>query len=156
MGRTNLPEDVFKFYDMHGPDECWNWLGPWGGRDHTRRPYFMANGRRTMAYRWVVELVQGVTLGADQLVCHKCDQGGWPVGCGNPAHLFVGDNQGNSEDMKRKERHGLPHSVVRAIRRLLDQGQTQGEVARLYGLSRETVSALATGRVYSHVTDEGT
>lgn len=154
MARTNEPSDVFKFYDMRGQDQCWPWLGAWGGRDRERRPYFMANHRRTMAYRWVIELVNGETLRADQLVCHTCDQGGWPTGCGNPAHLFVGDNQGNMDDMKRKERHGLPATVVRAIRRLLDQGTTQDDIARLYGLTREVVSSISTARVYQHVKDE--
>lgn len=155
MGRVNLPEDVFKFYNMRGPDECWEYTGSaWGGQKRELRPYYMANGRRQIAYRWVYELVHGVQLTTDQVIRHTCDNGGQPIGCGNPAHLLIGTNQDNSNDMKQRERHGLPHSVIRAIRRLLDQGQTQDEIARLYGLTRETVSAIATQRVYSHVKDE--
>jgi DNA-binding XRE family transcriptional regulator len=52
------------------------------------------------------------------------------------------------DDMKRRERHGLPGTAVRAIRRLLDQGDTQQSIADKFGVSRETISAIATGRVY--------
>ena len=60
----------------------------------------------------------------------------------------------NADDMTERQRVGLPHTVVRAIRRLLDQGMTQADVAARYALSRETVSAIATGRTYKGVIDE--
>jgi predicted XRE-type DNA-binding protein len=149
---TNEPSDVFKFYNMRGPDECWEYIGnAWGGRAREPRPYFMAMGRRQIAYRWVFELVNGVTLTSDQLILHSCDQGGAPVGCGNPKHMRLGTTAENMNDMKVRERHGLPATVVRAIRRLIEQGQTQDEIARLYGLTREVVSSIATHRVYQHV-----
>ena len=53
--------------------------------------------------------------------------------------------------MKERERHGLPATVVRAIRRLLSEGQTQQSVADLYGVSREAISAINTGRSRSYV-----
>ncbi len=48
--------------------------------------------------------------------------------------------------MKERERHGLPKTVVRSIRKLLDEGRTQQEIARLYGVSRECVSSISTNR----------
>jgi hypothetical protein len=114
----------------------------------------MADGKRTMSYRWVYELYHGVTLDPSQLVLHSCDQGGYPVGCNNPAHLRLGTVQDNSNDMKARQRHGLPATVVRAIRKLLAEGKTQAAIAEVYGLSREAISAIATQRVYQHVTDE--
>jgi DNA-binding XRE family transcriptional regulator len=50
--------------------------------------------------------------------------------------------------MMERERHGLPKTVRNAIRTLLDQGKTQQEVADQWGVSRETISAIATQRVY--------
>jgi hypothetical protein len=152
MSKVNEPSDVFKLVEMRGPDECWPFTGQaWGGRAREPRPYFMSNSRRMIAYRWVFELVNGVTLTPDQLILHSCDNGGAPIGCCNPAHLRLGTTAENMDDMKMRERHGLPHTVVRAIRRLLEQGQTQDEIARLYGLTREVVSSIATKRVYQHV-----
>jgi len=152
---TNDPADVFKFYDMLGDAEgCWQWHGPFGGRARDRRPYFMAGHRRQIAYRWVFELTQGIILAPDQPILHSCDRGGWPIGCGCPDHLRMGTHVENMQDMTSRERHGLPKTVVRAIRRLIEEGRPQAEIAALYGFSRETVSAIATGRVYKHVTDE--
>ncbi len=136
---------------MRGPQDCWPWLGTWGGRKRDRRPYYMARGRRTMAYRWVWELVYGEVLDESVLILHSCDNGGWPIGCTNPNHLRKGTVQDNSANMTDRPRHGLPASVVQAIRKLLDQGETQAEIARLYGLTRETISAIATKRAYKHL-----
>jgi len=151
----NEAVDVFKYYDMTpGPDACWPYIGrAWGGQPREKRPYFMADGRRQIAYRWIYELVHGVTLEPSQLILHSCDNGGYPIGCGNVHHMRVGTVQDNSNDMKGRQRHGMPHTVVRAIRTLLQQGRTQQEIATLYGVSRETISAIATQRVYKHVED---
>jgi hypothetical protein len=129
---SNDPADVFRYYAMGNDDECWIYTGnAWGGQAREKRPYFMAQGRRQIAYRWIYELVNGVTLTPDQLILHSCDKGGYPVGCGNPAHMRIG--------------------TVRAIRTLIEQGRTQQEIADLYGVSRETISAIATTRVYKKV-----
>ena len=153
MPKQNDSVDVFKYYDMRADDECWTWTGPWGGqpRNRGRRPYFMAAGKRMMSYRWVYELVHGVSLTPDQVIRHSCDHGDYPIGCGNPAHLSIGTHQDNMDDMTTHQRHGLPASVVRAIRTLLGQGKTQQEIATTYGVSRETISAIATHRVYRHI-----
>lgn len=143
--RANSPTDVFQLIDMRGHDECWPFLGTWGGRAREKRPYFMASGRRTMAYRIVWELVNG-PIPEGMLILHSCDNGGFPIGCCNPLHLRTGTVQENSNDMVSRQRHGLPRIVVRAILSLLDRGVIQQEIADLYGISREAVSAIATGR----------
>jgi DNA-binding XRE family transcriptional regulator len=56
--------------------------------------------------------------------------------------------------MNERERHGLPHNAIRAIRKLLGEGVAQQEIASRFGVSRETISAIATQRVYSHVPDK--
>lgn len=152
---TNDPVDVFKYYDMRGDDECWTWNGGWNGYSPTRRrrPYFMAGGKRKIAYRWVYELVHGVELTPEQLIRHSCDRGDYPVGCGNPSHLSIGTVQDNSNDMTAHERHGLPHHVVKAIRNLLSQGVTQQEVADRYGVSRECIRDIGLRDTYRHIPD---
>ena len=145
----NQPVDVFKFYRMLGPDECWPYIGSaWGGQPREPRPYFMANRRRMIAYRWIYELVNGVVLAPDQFILHSCDNGGYPIGCGNPAHLRLGTREENTNDMILRERHGLPKIVVRAIRLLAEQGKTQDEIAELYGITRSAVSAIIIGRTH--------
>jgi hypothetical protein len=115
------------------------------------RPYMQVNGRRQTTTRWIYELVHGCILTADQLVLHTCDNGAWPIGCGNPAHLKLGTNDDNMRDMTDRERHGLPHAVVRAIRTLLAGGRTQEDIANLYGVARTTISAIAVQRSHKRV-----
>jgi hypothetical protein len=140
----NEPSDIFKVYDMSGGAEgCWKYTGnAWGGQAREKRPYFMAAGRRQIAYRWIYELVHGVTLTPDQMILHSCDNGGFPIGCGNIRHMRIGNVRENSDDMMERERHGLPRSVVNAIRTLLSQGREQKEIAALYGISRERSAPL--------------
>jgi DNA-binding XRE family transcriptional regulator len=45
-------------------------------------------------------------------------------------------------DMKERDRHGLPKTVIRAIRKLIKVGRTHNEIAKLYGVSRETITAI--------------
>lgn len=154
MAKKNKSIDVFKHIIRAGPDECWKWSGHFGGRQSSLRPYFTTEGKRYIAYRLVYELVKGHPVPDDALILHSCDNGGFPTGCCNPAHMRIGSHKENMADMKHRERHGLPHHVVRAIRKLLADGRTQEQIAELYGVSRETISAIATRRVYNHVKDE--
>lgn len=135
-------------------DECWQWHGSWTGRQREKRPTFSAGKRRTMAYRWVYELMTGEILRPDQQILHRCDNGGFPIGCGNPRHIRVGTRIDNTNDAMERARHGMPKNVVRAIRKLLEEGRTQDEIAKLYGIARTSVSAIAIGRIHGHVMDE--
>ena len=144
---TNKATDVFKRIDMTGGrDACWPWIGALAGN---QRPYFTVDGKKVLAYRLVKQLVTGTSL-QTKLERHTCDN----PRCCNPLHLIEGTHQENMDDMKGRERHGLPHHVVKSIRRLLEANRTQQEIADLYGVSCETVSAIATKRVYNHVEDE--
>ena len=155
MPSTNEPTDVFTLYDMtQANTECWVWKGAWGGRTTGKRPYFMCSGVRTMAYRVVYNLVNGVTLTPEMQLLHSCDNGAWPIGCGNPAHMRVGTVKENANDRVERQRHGMSHSTVQLIRRLLKRGETQQDIADLLTISRESVSAIATGRTYSQVPQE--
>lgn len=146
---TNRRIDVFKHIEMKGKDECWPWHGAVGGRAGEQRPYFQAEGKRQLAYRTVHELHHGVKLTPDQKLLHSCDNGAMPVGCCNPAHLRIGTVQDNSDDMMARERHGVNHHVVSAIRQLAAKGRTHQVIADLYGMSRENVTAIVNRRTHT-------
>jgi hypothetical protein len=148
MSKANTPVDVFKSIDMHDGDKdvCWEWTGSLNKKDG--RPYFTANKTRRPSYSWVLQLYSG-EYEEGKVVRHSCDN---PICC-NPHHLSWGTNQDNSNDMMDRDRHGLPRTVVRAIHRLLNDGRTHASIAELYGISRETVSAINQGR--SHKEDRG-
>ena len=143
MPHKNLPTDVFKSINMHNGDinVCWEWTGKVNKKDG--RPYFTARRRRRPAYVVVLELVGGTTQKKKKQALHSCDN---PICC-NPTHLSWGTHQQNMDDMVKKGRHGLPKIAVRAIKKLcVESNQTQQEIADLYGISREAVSAIDTGR----------
>lgn len=147
----NLRTDVFKYVDMHEGDRavCWEWQRPISNT--SMRPYFSVEGKRISSYRLVYELTFGVTLTPQVLLRHKCDN----QICCNPYHVEEGTHAENMDDMKKRERHGLPHHTVRAIRALYKEGATSQElIARRFGIARETVSGITTGRYYKHV-EEG-
>jgi DNA-binding XRE family transcriptional regulator len=141
MPKRNQPVDVFKQINMGGGDTsiCWEWTGKLNKKDG--RPYFTVAGKRRPAYAIVLTLFTGEE-GKNKSVLHSCDN---PICC-NPHHLSWGTHQRNMDDMKERDRHGLPRIVIRAIRKLLSEGKTQKEIADLYGVSREAVSAISTGR----------
>ncbi len=150
MPRKNVKTDVFKSIDMSGgPTECWPWTKSLGGRD--KRPYFTVDGRKQLAYRVVYELVTGEPVGDDKVLRHSCDNNV----CCNPAHLTPGTHQDNMDDMKERERHGLPHHTVRRIRKLLDKGvQTHAEIGELFGVTRSVITDIRNRNLYKHVKDE--
>ena len=146
--RKNKDTDVFKLIDMSGgSDSCW----PFKGRLNSEgRPYFTADGVKQLAYRLVYELVTGNST-QGQIIRHSCDN---PVCC-NPSHLELGSHQENMNDMKERERHGLPHHAIRAIRKLgAIQGLSHQSIADRFGIGRSTVTEIISGVHYSHVEDE--
>tara|TARA_B100000131_G_C18107643_1_gene608493 strand:- start:1866 stop:2354 length:489 start_codon:yes stop_codon:yes gene_type:complete len=140
--------DVFKHIDMKDgdKDQCWTWKGKLNAKDG--RPYITIEGTRRAAYRVVLELHTGERHGGRQAL-HSCDN----RICCNPHHLRWGSHQDNMDDMKERDRHGLPKTVVRAITKLRNEGKTQKEVAELYGIARETISAIETGRSHKDLTN---
>ena len=139
MSRCNDPRDVFKFINMGSKDECWPWKNKVNAKDG--RPYITIQGIRRPSYVIVLELHSGEQADG-RYALHSCDN----RICCNPFHLSWGDHQSNMDEMKERERHGLPKIVVRAILKLLKEGKTQQEIANLYGISREAVSAIKQGR----------
>lgn len=146
---TRSKHDVFKFINMHNGDKdvCWEWKGYLTGKG---RPSFGLNGSKVTPYRLTYELLHGVEVPKGVPMLHSCDN---PICC-NPYHVAPGTHQKNMDEMKERERHGLPHHVVRAIRKLRAAGRSQKEVSELYGVDISTISRIDRGASYSHVADE--
>jgi len=130
-----------------GPNACWPFTGKTNNKN---RPYFTADGEKWLAYRLTYELVNGEGSLTGAIARHTCDN----ETCCNPSHVVPGTHQENMDDMKGRERHGLPHHTVRAIRKLGDIGITHSVIAERYGLGRSTVSEIIEGKNYSHVENE--
>jgi hypothetical protein len=154
LGRkANRPTDVFTKIKMGGEDECWDYTGRWNER--ARNCYYRLGGKDVIPYRLVYELVHGIELRSDQLILHSCDN----RRCCNPRHMRIGDHAENMQDMRERERHGLPHHTVRAILKLCADfpDLTDAVIASRFGLSRRHVNNIRNGKRYEHIklTEDG-
>jgi hypothetical protein len=131
-----------------GHDVCWPFTGVVNNKG---RPYFAVKGKKYLAYRLTYELVNGEGSLEGYIARHTCDN----EICCNPHHIEKGDHQDNMNDMKERERHGLPHHTVRAIRKLGDLGITHSVIGERFGIARSTVTEIINRTNYGHVKDEG-
>ena len=142
------------------PTGCLEWAGTRNkGGYGTKTVGSRADGSRTtkLAHRIVYELVNG-GIDAKMCVLHKCDN----PPCINPEHLFVGtraDNhmdmlkKGRRKDLKGEERFNskLLSSQVVDIKKQLLQGVRQSDIARQYGVNQTLISAIKTGKIWTHI-----
>lgn len=107
--RVDIKERFYSFIDWSATsvgDTCWNWIG-------TLNPtmaygYFYYEGKRLRAHRFSFAFHVGpITKGL--LVLHKCDN----PSCVNPAHLYLGTSQDNSNDKMLRGRDNKEKGVDR-------------------------------------------
>lgn len=142
--------------EKRGPDECWNWTGATRAGRYGSIRVGGKHGPMIAAHR-----IQMVWAGHDltgRVVLHRCDNGM----CVNPAHLRIGTQLDNIEDMNRKGRGVVPKGPdngnavlteddVRRIRRRLAKGEGPAKVARALGFHHLTVYKVAAGISYQNV-----
>lgn len=159
--------------DALGPCEPWS-------KGRNAKGYGVANrkiaGRwkHILAHRLAWEMANGpIPVGKE--VCHHCDN----PPCVRLDHLFIGTHRENMQDSARKGRNGththpesnplragrpvrrvrgdehgmaiLADTDIPMVRGLLLEGRSKSVIARLYGVSRSTVSMIARGRTWRHV-----
>jgi hypothetical protein len=143
----NDPTRILTRIDMHDGDRsvCWEWKGSTTGKD--KRPYVHIGGRHTAVARIVFDLFRETKLKDDEIARHTCDNSL----CCNPYHLIRGTHKENMQDMRERERHGLPHHAVNAIRNLASQGVLHREIAKQFGISRRNVTDIVNRKTYVDV-----
>lgn len=149
-----------------GPDVCWPYMG---SRD--KDGYGLAKDNRTVrAHRLALRLA-GVEVPRGVMVLHSCDN----PPCCNPAHLRLGNARTNAADMVSRGRAAtglrnaaythperirrgsdngwsrLTEDQVAVIKRRIAWGDTNGDIARDYGVTNGTIWFIAKGRNWTHV-----
>jgi len=135
---------------------CWLWTGAlkngYGSLSLGKRR------EREYAHRFSYVTFVG-TIEDGLVVCHRCDN----QACVNPAHLFLGTQQENIEDMRRKGRNkplgkGEDHRSARltvqdvlAIRKAVQSGETRVSLAKRYGVTPQSIGDAAAGRHWAFV-----
>lgn len=148
-------DQFWTWIDTSGGDEaCWPWLG-----GCSRDGHGMVNwqGRTQLAHRVAYELTTGRPLRPGVVLMHKCD---FPACC-NPAHHLEGTHQANRADcvakgrQARGERNGrakLHDQDVIRLREWWERGLiTQGEAARLFGITKRAVRFIVKRQHYAHL-----
>jgi hypothetical protein len=144
MSTSNTPQDFWNYVDKTtNPVGCWEWTGTL-----TRDGYgmFHVEGKRYRAHRYIF----GST---SNLIRHTCDN----RKCVNTAHLIVGSNKDNSQDMVLRNRQAkgikagnskLSETDVLAIRASLELAS---KVAKFYGIHEDTVRQIRARRTWRHI-----
>ena len=139
-----LPEDRFWSFTRKAPG-CWEWTGSmsrgygqllWEGKviSAPRISWFLSRGR------WPI---------AGHDICHRCDN----RACVKPAHLFEGTRSDNVRDAVAKGRHvhrlaKIDYATAERIRALAQEGKTQVEIARVFGLSASNISYVVNRKTW--------
>jgi hypothetical protein len=151
MHRKDPQERFWEKVDRLG--DCWLWTSSL----HTNGYGLFTLGGKSrrahqLAWEWHHERVRPQGM----VVMHTCDE----RRCVRPDHLRLGTQLENIEDRRQKGRscrgEGSPRarlnaSAVQDIRRLLDAGISQSELGRQYGVTSQTISAIALGQAWRHV-----
>lgn len=114
--------------------------------------YFsITHDQKVGAHVFALRLAQGEAPTDKPEACHRCD---YPP-CVNPDHLFWGSRADNQGDMAAKyrarqgDRHWhalLGEAEVEDIRRRHARGETIAGLAREFGVSREHIWRITTGK----------
>jgi hypothetical protein len=137
-------------------ESCWVWTG----KIHYRGYGVQPNRRgETYAHRLAWTLVNG-PIPEGMIVMHKCDN----PPCVRPDHLMLGTKGENSFDMKRKGRARgsylggrrnpaakLTPEQVAEIRARVGGYGTGRPLAREFGVSPSTITAIKAGRLWKDV-----
>lgn len=157
-GRYRYCSTICRFMDKVRKDEetgCWNWHA---GR--TRKGYgnFQPVGEKSgLAHRVSYELFKG-KIKKDLHVLHSCNN----PSCVNPEHLRTGTNADNINDKvlagrgnqpRGEKHHGakLSNLDIKMIRTLGDEGYTYSNIAKVFGVTPETISHITKRKGWRHV-----
>jgi hypothetical protein len=131
---------------------CWIWMGTTTVRgygqieSHSRKHY----AHRASYQAFIGEIPEGM------YVCHACDN----VYCVNPAHLFLGTQKQNLQDMAKKGRSTigernpmakLTEADVKDIKYLLGTGVSVKSLSLEYGVTTSSINQIKTGIRWTHV-----
>ena len=150
--KVNIPSD---------PDKCWEWQAC---KYETGYGQIRVNGHKMRTHRVSYELKYG-DIPDGLFVCHKCDN----RACCNPAHLFLGTQKDNMQDMVRKgranrtefqsvSRPGVLNSSLLTKEQVLyirdchnSKRFSQIELARQFGVATTTINRVVNRKSWKHV-----
>ena len=152
MPQTKIPitkERIESKVDKIPEAGCWIWMGSTQVRGYGE---LISNNRKYLAHRASYEAFIG-PIPKGMYVCHTCDN----VYCVNPAHLFLGTQKQNLQDMKSKGRHLYGEKNTEAklteaqVLQIRNSKLTCKELGELYGVSNSAISAIKRRQRWKHI-----
>lgn len=148
--RDMTADERFAYYSVSSPCGCVLWTGGTFG-PHGYGAFWI-NGKTIGAHRYAYERAHG-SIPAGLFVCHRCDE----PRCVNPDHLFLGAPSANSRDMTAKarsargERQGNSKLTDDAVRFIRATAMPGADVARMLGVSNNTITRVRLRKIWRHV-----
>ena len=127
-----------------GPNGCLLWTGATNEKGYGQTT---VGRRRYYVHRLAWEFHNRVPIPAGWVVMHICDE----PSCANPKHLKIGTQLDNMRDASLKGRTTggersaqakLTWEQVRIIRARYARGESQGVLAREFGVSRQNIGRI--------------
>lgn len=151
-----------------GADECWEWTGSIQSNGYGQ---FGNNNKSPMLPHRVAFTLMSGPIPHGICVLHKCDN----RKCCNPAHLFLGTHQDNSNDCIAKGRISRGEKQSRAVRENCRRGEDRPEskltaeqvleirrihasgemgghqIGRKFGIAFQHVSKIVNRKQWTHI-----
>lgn len=152
-----LQERFWAKVDKRDPAECWLWTGVKTIYGYGQIRIGYAPIRYQLAHRVSYAIHNGVELQSSDVIMHACDN---PI-CVNPLHLSCGTHADNVADMVAKgrqrtgsnkgETNGRALMTADQVRQIRASKASHSQAAKIYGVSKPTVAAIRSRRLWSHI-----
>lgn len=152
------PHEAFDERWEEDADGCWIWTGP--VFNHGYGHFSITHGSAkwvTTAHRASYIMSHG-EIPDGMYVCHRCDK---PL-CVNPAHLFIGTPQENTQDSiskgrfhkasgERNAKAKITEEDVHAILAMHESGMSAAQIAKSFKIGGQSVRNIIRGITWGHV-----
>lgn len=141
--------------EMEPMSGCWIWLGCVLEHGKYHQTWMSFRGKQQPAARSAWQLFHG-EIPDGRMVLHDCHNSY----CVNPAHLHLGDNSMNMDEMKRAGRQNGGFGAIgnKSVSEAFDlrrSGWKVSDLARRYGIHAKSMSRILNGGRYTHLTEGG-
>lgn len=119
-------------------------------------PHTSKNGKRISVYRHIYEECFG-EIPKEMLIRHTCDN----RMCINLEHLIIGTYQDNMNDKMLRGRHrlnpakgekqGFAKLTDDKVKKILIDNRKHSEIAKEYGVTRQTIQCVKARKTWKHV-----
>ena len=155
MGRPRLPfvERFNEYWEPITETGCWIWTGKGERYGHMRTGYVNDGNRKTQAAHRISWEIHVGEIPEGLRVLHKCDT----PSCVNPAHLFIGTDRDNMDDMLAKGRSARGEANCKAkllpadVIYIRESSKSAIELSKIYLVTPTTIHDVRIRKTWKHL-----